>query len=180
MTHPHSKSQPQWTDVKKKLATFDRQGLLGLIQDLYNAEKDNRTFLHARFDLGDNVLKLYKEVIDRWTWPDVLRNQNYSVSKAKKAISDYKKAVGDPAGLAELWVFYCERAVRFSQDISLDDAAYYDALVHAFQRAVVVVDSLPEEFRQPLIDRLDVVCETGQNIGYGVGVSMELALAQLL
>jgi hypothetical protein len=29
---------------------------------------------------------------------------------AKQAISSYRKAVGEPAGLAEYMVFYCERA----------------------------------------------------------------------
>src|SRR5499427_2459194 len=98
-------SQLTWTDVKAQLSTFDRLGLLGLIQDLYVAHKNNQTFLHARFGLGQDVLKPYKETLDRWLWPDVLRNQDTSVVKAKQAISSYKKAVGDPIGLAELMVF---------------------------------------------------------------------------
>jgi hypothetical protein len=75
---------------------------MGLIQDLYAAHKDNQTFLHTRFGLGEDVLKPYKETLDRWLWPDVLRNQDISVLKAKQAISSYRKAVGEPAGLAEL------------------------------------------------------------------------------
>jgi hypothetical protein len=82
-----------------------------LIQDLYAAHKDNQAFLHTRFGLGADVLQPYKETLDRWLWPDVLRNQDTSVVKAKQAISSYRKAVGDLAGLAELMVFYCERAV---------------------------------------------------------------------
>src|SRR5499427_3939705 len=90
-------SQLTWTDVKAQLSTFDRLGLLGLIQDLYLAHKDNQTFLHARFGLGKDILKPYKETLDRWLWPDVLRNQDTSVVKAKQAISSFKKAVGDLA-----------------------------------------------------------------------------------
>jgi hypothetical protein len=70
--------------------------LTGLIQNLYAASKDNQAFLHARFGLGDDVLAPYKETIERWLWPDVLRNQDYSVAKAKQAISSYRKAVGAP------------------------------------------------------------------------------------
>jgi transposase len=44
MIKPQSKAQPKWTDVKAKLASFDRAGLLGLVQDLYAAHPDNRTF----------------------------------------------------------------------------------------------------------------------------------------
>ena len=59
-------SQPTWTDVKARLVSFDQLGLLGLIQDLYVAHKDNQTFLHARFGLGQDILKPYKETLDRW------------------------------------------------------------------------------------------------------------------
>jgi hypothetical protein len=72
MVKRRSKSQPTWTGVKSKLAVLNRTGLLRLIQDLYAAHKDNQTFLHARFDLGENVLQPYKQTIDRWLWPDVL------------------------------------------------------------------------------------------------------------
>jgi hypothetical protein len=85
MVKRQSKSQPTWTDVKSKLAVLNRTGLLGLIQDLYAAHKDNQTFLHARFDLGENVLKPYKQTIERWLWPDVLRRQDTSVAKARQA-----------------------------------------------------------------------------------------------
>lgn len=54
-----SGSKPSWSDIKGKLADFDRQGLIGLVQDLYAASKDNQAFLHARFALGDDVLKPY-------------------------------------------------------------------------------------------------------------------------
>lgn len=115
------KTTLSWSNVKAKLVDFDRAGLLGLVQDLYAASKDNQTFLHARFGLGDDVLKPYKTTIDRWLWPDMFKNQDTSVSKAKRAISDYKKAIGQPEGLAELMVFYCERAAGFSDDVGLQD-----------------------------------------------------------
>jgi hypothetical protein len=113
MAKRRSKSRPSWTDVKAKLAGFDRLALLGLVQHLYAAHEHNQAFLHARFGLGEDALEPYKNRIDRWLWPDVFRQQGTSVSKAKQAISDYKKALADPEGVAELMVFYCERAAGF-------------------------------------------------------------------
>jgi hypothetical protein len=101
---------------------------MGLIQDLYAAQKDNRTFLHTRFGLGEDVLKPYKETLDRWLWPDVMRNQDISVAKAKQAISSYRKAVGEPAGLAELMVSYCENAAGFSNNVGYQDEGYFDGI----------------------------------------------------
>jgi hypothetical protein len=72
MARRQPRAQPTWTDVKAKLAGFDRLGLLGLIQDLYAANKDNRTFLRARSGLGQDVLAPYKEALDRWLWPDCI------------------------------------------------------------------------------------------------------------
>ena len=83
MVRRQSKSQPTWTDVKSKLAGFDRAGLLALVQDLYAAHKDNQAFLHARLGLGEDVLEPYKQTLDRWLWPDVLRRQDTSVAKGK-------------------------------------------------------------------------------------------------
>jgi len=171
------KSQPTWTDVKAKLAEFDRAALLGLIQSLYAAHKDNQMFLHSRFGLGEDVLEPYKKTIDRWLWPDVMRNQDTSVSQAKRAISDYKKAVGDPEGLAELMVFYCERAAGFSSDIASDDEGYFNALVRMFEQALKIANALSVERRDDLLVRLDRVRVTSHKIGYGVGDDMDFLIS---
>lgn len=171
-------SQPTWTDVKAQLSSFDRLGLLGLIQDLYLAHKDNQTFLHARLRLGKDILKPYKETLDRWLWPDVLRNQDTSVVKAKQAISSFKKAAGDLAGLAELMVFYCECAAGFCNDVGYQDEAYFNALVRAFEQALKTIAKLSASDRNPLIARLDRVRVISHNFGYGVGDDMDSLLAR--
>ncbi len=178
MARIKSKSQPTWTDVKAKIAHFDRAGLLGLIQDLYAANKENQMFLHARFDLGEDVLRPYKETLDRWLWPDVLRNQDASVAKAKQALSNYRKAVGEPAGLAELMTFYCERAVGFCGDVGYQDESYLNALVRMFEQALTVTDQLSAEQRRAFIARLDRTRTIGHNLGYGVGDDMDSLLAK--
>src|SRR5438874_9425397 len=147
-------SKPAWTDVKAELASFDRLGLLDLIRDLYAAHKDNQKFLHARFGLGEDALKPYKETLDRWLWPDVFRNQDTSVVKAKQAISSYRKAAGEPAGLAELMVFYCERAAGFCSDAGYQDERYFDALVRRFDQALKLIAQLSSSNRSALIARL--------------------------
>ena len=180
MGRRQSGSKPTWTDVKAELAKFDRLGLLAVIQDLYAAYKDNQSFLHARFRLSDNVLKPYKETLDRWLWPDVLRNEDTSVVKAKQAISSYKKAVGEPIGLAELMVFYCECAAGFCNDVGYQHDSYFDALVRMFEQAVKIIAQLPASDRNPLIARLDKVRTISHNFGYGVGDDMDSLFAKCL
>ena len=150
---------------------------MGLIQNLYSVHKDNRTFLHTRLGLGEDVLQPYKETLDRWLWPDVLRNQNVSVAKAKQAISSYRKAVGDPAGLAELMVSFCESAAGFSNDVGYQDEGYLEALVRMFEQAIKVTCQISEGDRDALIVRLDRVRTISHNLGYGVGDDMDCMLA---
>jgi hypothetical protein len=120
-----------WNDVKTELLQFDRTGLLGLLKDLYALRPENRAFLAARFGIGSDPLAPFKKVISRWIYPDLIKGQNVSVAKAKKAIADYRKAVGRPEGITELCVFYCEEAARLVGDCGLEDEAYYSALVRA-------------------------------------------------
>jgi hypothetical protein len=173
-----NKSTPSWSDVKAALSDIDRAGLLALVQDLYTASSDNRTFLHARFALGAEPLKPYKTIIDRWLFPDVLKDQGYSVAKAKKAIADYKKAIGHPDALAELMVYYCERASGFSNEYGMQDEGYYDALIRMFEQALEVMDTLPEARQSELLGRLDDVCQISHNFGYGVSDCMDHLLAK--
>jgi hypothetical protein len=178
MTKRESKSQTTWTDVKAKLAAFDRTALVDLLHHLYSAHQDNQAFLHARFGLGENVLEPYKKIIDRWLWPDPFRNQDTSVSKAKQAISHYKKAVGDPAGFTELMVFYCEQAAGYCQDIGYQEEGFFDALVRMFEQALQSANTLPAHGRASLIVRLNRVREISHTFGYGIGDDMDYLLAK--
>ena len=172
------KKSPTWSDVKAELADFDRASLQGLLKDLYGASKDNQAFLHARFGLGADVLKPYKARIDRWVSPELLKNQNVSASKAKKVITDYKKAIGRPEGLAELMVFYCERASEFSNVFSFADEAYFKALVKMFEQALRISTTLPIDQRDALLVRLEDVRRISHNFGYGVGDEMDILMAE--
>jgi hypothetical protein len=173
MARSRTKSEPAWIDVRDVLANFDRAGLVGLLHDLYAASKDTRTFLHSRFGLVPDVLKPYKETISRWVSPDVFRNQNTSIVKARQAISEYKKAVGESAGLAELMVFFCEQAAGFCSEFGNDDEGYYAALVRMYEQALKIAVTLNDVEREALFARLEQVRGLGHNCGYGVGEDMD-------
>jgi hypothetical protein len=106
-----------------------------------------------------------------------LRNQDVSVAKAKQAISSYRKAVGEPAGLAELMVFFCESAAGFSNDVGYQDEGYFNALVNMFEQAIKIARKLSAGDRDALIVRLDRVRTISHNLGYGVGDDMDSLLA---
>ena len=161
-------ASPTWADVKAFLLTFDRTGLQGLVQDLYAASKDNQAFLHARFGLGPDQLGPYKATISRWINPDLMKNQTVSVSRAKKAIANYNKAIGRPEGLAELSIFYCEEAFSFVESCGFDDERYLIALIRMYDRSVNRVLSLPLAERRAYVERLSKLRLRAKRVGRGV------------
>lgn len=135
---------------------------------MYGASKDNKAFLHARLGLGDDPLKPYKDAVTRGINPPDYR-QPISVAKAKKAISDYKKALGQPEGMAELTVFYCEEVFDCLAGCGIDDEGFYAALVRMFEQALKCALALPKAQQASFLSRLDRVRQLGRNVGWGVG-----------
>ena len=163
-----TKVQPTWKDVKSVIQNFDREGLKGLVRDLYSASKSNQSFLHARFNLGTGQLKPFKDTISRWINPDIMLNHQISVAKSKKAIAEYRKAIGRPEGMAELSVFYCEEAFDFLESCGMDDGVYFLALIRMYDQATDVVQQLGPNDRMPFVERLNNLRSRSSSVGWGV------------
>lgn len=131
-TERGKKTNPGWSDVKTRLSALDAAAILALVHDLYSSSKEYQAFLHARFSLGADALKPYKSTIARWLWPDVSRGQDISVARAKKAIADYRKAVGRQDELADLMTFYCEQASGFCREVGFSDERFFGSLMAVF------------------------------------------------
>ena len=160
---------PSWKAVKAALQSFDRAGLLGLVQDLYAVDKNNEAFLHARLGLGSHQLAPYKAIISRWICPNLVSSQSVSISKAKKAIANYKKAMGEPTGLAELSIYYCEEAFSFLESCAFEDERYFVALIRMYDQAVKRVLDLPVAERHGCAKRLGNLRSRARPVGWGIG-----------
>ena len=158
---------PTWSDVKSAVSDLDQKELLKLIADLYRFSKDNQAFFHARFEVGDDPLGPYKKTIDGCMYPDVVRNKPIQISKAKKAISNYSKAIGDPLGEIELMILFVECGNNFTLSYGDIDEGFYDALNRMYQRAIEKILNLPEEQRGEFKDRLDEIMTSSSGIGWG-------------
>jgi hypothetical protein len=118
--------------------------------------------------LGHDQLQPFKATISRWISPDLIKGQPISVSKAKKAIADYKKAIGRPDGMAELAIFYCEEAFGFLESCSMEDESYFAALIRMYARSVEFVLSLPLAERPTYLPRLDKLRSRAKHVGWAV------------
>ena len=160
-------SNPTWSDVKSALVDIDQKQLLKLVEDLYRFSKENQAFFHARFGVGDDPIGPYKKIIDECMHPDIYSNKPIQIAKAKKAISSYSKAVGDPLGITELMVFFVECGNNFTVNFGDIDEGFYDSLNGMYRRAIQKVLSLPEEQRSGFRVRLEVIMTSSSGIGWG-------------
>jgi hypothetical protein len=102
-----------------------------------------------------------------------MRSQSVSISKAKKAIADYKKAIGEPAGLAELSIFCCEEALSFLESCAFEDERYNVALIHTYDQAVKRVSDLPVAERQGYATRLGNLRPRAMSVGWGIDAELD-------
>jgi hypothetical protein len=97
-----------------------------------------------------------------------MKSQSVSTSKAKRAIADYKKAIGEPAGLAELSTFYCEEAFSLLESCAFEDERYFLALIRMYDQAVKRVLDLPVAERHGYTKRLGNLRSRARPIGWGI------------
>jgi hypothetical protein len=161
------KKKPTWTDVKTAISSFERPALLGLIADLYNFSPENRDFLHARFSLGADVLKPYKKVIEEALFPDVIANDDVEIAVAKKAIANYREAVGDPKGMLELMLYFVECGTAFSLDVGYGEDDFFASLERMFEKAIKLLLTLDEATIDEYYNRFEELVDSTTDIGWG-------------
>ena len=158
-----------WSTLKKHLSTLENKELLKLIGELYKLTSENKRFLETRYASNSKTLKEFKQIIDDALYPDVMRNDDVDFRTAKKALSTYSKASGDEAGIAELMVFYVERANQFTLDCGDMREQFYISVENMFERALKQLqemEALGIEI-EPLRERLEKVVDSTSRIGWG-------------
>lgn len=168
-----AKKKPSWSDIKKALAGYDRAALVGLISDLYASSAQNKTFLHARFSTGADALKPYLKIIEDTLYPDIYRNKPVQIAKAKKAISDYTKAAGEPRGILELMVFFVETGTEFTVNFGDIDEGFYLAMERMFDKALDKVLAMDKETIDEYYERFAAIVVLASNIGWGYHDALE-------
>jgi len=153
--------------VKSILASLDQKQLVQLAGDLYRLSKENKDFFHARFAVVEDPLAPYKKTIEECMYQNVYRDKPIEISKAKRGISNYSKAVGDPLGEAELMTFFVECGNSFTVEFGDIDEEFYNALNLMYKRTIEKVLSLPVEQRGEFRERLKEIMTSSGGIGWG-------------
>ena len=156
-----------WKDIRSVLTKASHRDLLGLISDLYALRKENQIFLHARFIRDGNTLTPYKETIEQCISPAEPWKHPIKTSLARKAISDYRKAVGDPEGLAELMLFYAECGVDFTLEFGDIDEPFYNSVEGVFSDGLKILKRCEPDFVGKLLPRFVNAVQSTEGMGWG-------------
>ena len=76
----------RWSDVKARLETLDRKGLVSLLGELYDANVANRRFLHSRMTPGSRDIEEYRGLVADAIYPDPFSKRRVSVRDAAAII----------------------------------------------------------------------------------------------
>lgn len=153
-----------WKNIRTIVSGHSKPALIGLVQELYSLSAENQNYIHAKFELGDS-LKHYKTLIRDAIYPD--RNHPIRLSEARKAISQYKKAVGDPLGELELMVYYVECGNQLTLDFGDIDEPFYNSMISMFANVVKKLQSCDESTNRRFVPRLHTVVQSADGIGWG-------------
>lgn len=156
-----------WKDIRSALKEATHKELLNLIGDLYAVRKENQSFLHARFTKDENALAPYKDTIEEYVSPAEPWKQPVKLSLAKKAISDYRKASGDPEGLAELMLFYAECGINFTIDFGDIDEAFYNSVEGVFYDGLKMLSKCGADTTNKLLPRFVKAVQSTEGMGWG-------------
>lgn len=166
-----------WQKVKIILSNRNKPELIKLIADLYSLNTANKNFIYTKYSLI-NPIGHYKEIIRQSLYPDIGRNMRLSLSKAKKAISEYRKASNDPNGVLELMVCYVEYGNQFTVDYGDVDEQFYYSIEAMFTK---IIEILPQ-FNKTTVDlyllRLENLVEKAKYTGWGYYDYLVDALSQ--
>lgn len=174
-----SSKRKRWTDVKARLETFDRTGLLGLIADLYEASPTNRRFLDSRLFPESGAIEEYRRIVIAAIYPDPFRNRRVSVRHANAAITAYRRATGDMIGTVDLMLTFVEAGTEQAVDLGYGDEAYFNALESKANAVATLFAELPAGAQAAATARLRRIRNRGKDIEWGYGDFLDDVVAEI-
>lgn len=171
MAEPRGRST--WSEVKARLQTFDREGLVSLVADLYDASAANRRFLHSRLTPGSSTVEEYRRVVADAIYPDPFSTRRVSIRDAAAAITAYQRATADASGTVDLMLTCVEAGTEQAADLGYGDEAYFNALENRLHAVAKAFDTLPADVRANARARLEGIQAGARHIGWGFGDAVD-------
>ncbi|MCF6766646.1 hypothetical protein L3V82_12785 [Thiotrichales bacterium 19S3-7] len=153
--------------IKKSLNNKMKEELINIVLDLYSISKENKDFLGVKLLQSSDALESYREEIKTYLAPDRPWDNEISISKAKKAISNFRKASNNPIGLIDLMVYYVECGTEFLCEYGDMYEQYYMSLESVFENVLKKLKVYEVDQIADFIARLEKVVRKAYDMGWG-------------
>lgn len=165
---PQAKTTSEWREVKIELEKESHKNLVTLIKALYDRSEQNRHFIQAHIFEGHVTTEAYKRTITNAIYLDTNdRNAHIEFSKARKAISDFKKANGDAKCVLDLMIHYVEVGTEQTKGLCIDYGEYYESLESMFNSIIKRLMGQDTQYADFFRPRLERIIKNSTRTGYG-------------
>src|SRR4030042_1211188 len=150
--------------LKKYLQQFTKEQLIEQINELHKKYKEVKDYYSFCMNPDEKkTVEKYKAIIYESFYPK--RGFKLRLSKARKAISDFKKLSPSPAHVADAMVYFVEYGVLFTNDFGDIDESFYNSMEGMFENACVFIrkNNLENLFKE----RCKKLMEDSSDIGWG-------------
>jgi hypothetical protein len=145
---PSAARRPGKRDVRKLLSALPKEALVDEVMRMYDDFAPVREYLSMRVSPDDTAVReKYKRIIEKefssgWT-------RTPRVSVARRAVLDYRKVAASAEGIADVMLYYVERAVALAYNVGGDEVLF-SSIVRMYRDGVdhVVKHGLQDEFRE--------------------------------
>lgn len=89
------------------------------------------------------------------------------LAAARRAISQYKKAIGDNGGILELSMYYVEQGAKFTDLYGDIEESFYSSLGFVFYSAMKLLVLMPWDTQQSYFSRIRHMMKIASKTGWG-------------
>lgn len=156
-------------ELKKKLANLEQKELIQIICCLYkNCDYAEQAINLKMLDqsYGERLLQQYQGRMYKIFFPDDIIRVGFSLSSAKRVVSDFKKVCQDMELIMELELTFAEYGTKFTNIYGDIDTPFYNAVCAAFHDVIKAV-SKDKKLFDKWNSRLRGIVDDSAGIGWG-------------
>ena len=166
------KPRNHWNEIKVELDK--RSNITDIVKELYELSDQNKYFLEARFlDLPINTIEPYKKIIIKALNPDVTRNEDLFIDKARSPVDDYGKSTGNFNGTMELAFLFLNEAINFCEEYGYREEDIECALQDVYDITINALKENPDEIDNYYQKMKKMQSKIEEIIGYDVETSID-------
>ena len=159
-----------FSKLKKELIKLDKEKLIALIEDLYTKNKYAKLFLDLYVNPDEASLFLqYKKLV--WKQFSLKGGFDYSLSGAKKVLTEFKNLGVTNECLARLMLEYVWAAIDYTRQFGDIDTAFYYSIGSTFYKASELLS------KEGVCDKYDEIIKQEiaitKNFGWGLEEDMK-------